>query len=439
MNGDRLWQGRALGAALAWSAVVCLPAAARDGAPPSRTAPSRKTAPATQARPAAATSRPTRAPREPVRTVIRVYDVRDLAGHVAEYRRGFLPDGWEFLRDVPARRLEAIARLRREEWAAGADAGQGSRDAAIDVLISALKAHVAPRSWAAPAPGRVRALHGQLVVTQTPEVHKAVDRFLGPLRKSSNVVIAFACRIVTAPPRLSGQIQAQWTPLSRPRSVAWRDRLPKAGWADPAKPVGRAEIITRRSMKASWALLDSKQVDRFLEAIPKHPTARLVTAPWLRLWQGRTAYIYPTGGAAELDRSEEDLRNLPKEAAERLRRGRQAEALGHVPGGRAITLLGKAEKGKRIRLFVQIEITAARSPGRPATRPSRPKQRAPKNGPLTVTVCRLQMHATVPAGKTLAIRTSRADWIDEDVQDVKDPKSVRILLVEPTVESAGER
>lgn len=144
---------------------------------------------------------------QPTKTYTHVYDVRDMIMHVRDYPywSEIQPPTWE------AETFTGPYYGREDNGTGFFDDGGGggggrddslrvqhSREALAKEMVELVRAAIDPTSWRAAGGevGAIRHLHGQLVVTQTAEVHKQILDLLTQLRESIALVLRIRARWV---------------------------------------------------------------------------------------------------------------------------------------------------------------------------------------------------------------------------------------------------
>jgi len=266
------------------------------------------------------------------KTAIRVYDIRDLIYRIPNF-------------GGPRIELSSNATTDNNGTTTGSTGGlfedtsdnEGNNEEEtltkaeiIEKIIELIKQSVDPTSWQPTGEiGSVRELHGQLVITQTPENHGAIRDLIAQLREARALQIAIEARFISVS---TGFLQSigidldfyfnlgsrlgtgtrtitdPWTSGSMVVSGADRGSL-----MDEVTPVGvtqgHSAFVTELTtgvgtdiggsittlgasgMTIQGTFLDDIQVDFLIRATQAHSSTRSLTAPRLTLFNGQRAYV----------------------------------------------------------------------------------------------------------------------------------------------------
>jgi len=209
-----------------------------------------------------------------------------------------------------------------------------TKEQIIEQITSAITETIAPDSWADSTRVGIRELHGQLIVTQTADNHRAILELVGQLREARALQVSIECRFIQvttgflnrvgvdmdfyfnmgsrlgspgAPPNINpwtgeaipfpGAIGNtnppstfdHFTPIGVVQNGAsWLSTL-ATGQAGDIGATGTSAVPTALSIAGSF--LDDIQVNFLIEATQAEQTSRLLTAPRLTLFNGQRAYI----------------------------------------------------------------------------------------------------------------------------------------------------
>jgi len=266
------------------------------------------------------------------RTITRVYDIRDMIVRVPNF-------------EGPRMELD-IETGQQGSGGGGGGSGGGlfeedptavdemTKEQIIEQITSAITETIAPDSWADSTRVGIRELHGQLIVTQTADNHRAILELVGQLREARALQVSIECRFIQvttgflnrvgvdmdfyfnmgsrlgspgAPPNINpwtgeaipfpGAIGNtnppstfdHFTPIGVVQNGAsWLSTL-ATGQAGDIGATGTSAVPTALSIAGSF--LDDIQVNFLIEATQAEQTSRLLTAPRLTLFNGQRAYI----------------------------------------------------------------------------------------------------------------------------------------------------
>jgi beta-lactamase regulating signal transducer with metallopeptidase domain len=135
--------------------------------------------------------------------------------------------------------------------------------ARVDAIIKLIKEIVAPDSWDGESRiGAIKELSGQLVVTQLPENHAALNTLLEQLRAQRNIQITIEARYLSCDDRIVAKLLAQW-----------QKTAPTTG---PA---------------ASGVFLSEMQVSELLRVAQESEEISILAAPRMTVVNGQRAYV----------------------------------------------------------------------------------------------------------------------------------------------------
>jgi len=207
----------------------------------------------------------------------------------------------------------------------------------INNLIDLIKETVDPPSWTTEA--AVKEMHGQLVITQTPQNHQSIIDLLNQLKESRGISISVEARFiqvatgflnsigidfdiyfnlgstlggggVVTDPFTGGSVQTDgpsgW--VGAGHSVPGNDSFTPSGvetgggqrtlgfggtMIGVATPVPSpiASALANPGLSVAGVWLDDVQVDFLLQATQAHQASRTLNAPRITLWNGQNAYV----------------------------------------------------------------------------------------------------------------------------------------------------
>jgi len=202
----------------------------------------------------------------------------------------------------------------------------------VDNIVTLVQETIDPESWPpAGNVGSIRELHGQLVVTQTPDNHKKLIDLISQLREARALQIAIEARFisvnssflnsigidldfyfnlgsrlgsttVTDPftgatvPTTSGTSgwgagkpgDNKWTPLALTQNTSTFTNMLGVSTAVGGGIGGQ---ITNPALSLGGTFLDDIQVDFLIQATQAHSATRSLTAPRLTLYNGQRAFV----------------------------------------------------------------------------------------------------------------------------------------------------
>ena len=265
------------------------------------------------------------------RTITRVYDIRDMIVRVPNFKG-------------PRMELDVQAGQGSSSGGGGGGGGGGlfeeeataddemTKEQIIEQIKSAITETIAPDSWADSTRVGIRELHGQFIITQTADNHRAILELVGQLREARALQVSIECRFIqvttgflnrvgvdmdfyfnmgsrlgtggagagftdpwtggTISPGTSAGFPStsdSFTPISIAQDGAsWLSTL-ATGQAGDIGASGTSAVPTALSIAGSF--LDDIQVNFLIEATQASQTSRLLTAPRLTLFNGQRAYI----------------------------------------------------------------------------------------------------------------------------------------------------
>lgn len=192
--------------------------------------------------------------------VTRVYDVRDLLVEVPDFdnapQLGFRGSGGGT--GKPVSRPTPTT--------------QPTTDARAVELAALVRRSIDPDTWEA-RPRAVTPLAGQLVVTQTPDVHARVAEFLREMREARQVTVTIAAKLITVDESILRRLPSPT-----------RERL----LAEPPAGVGGSATATTGPAPAS-----AEDVAAIMDAVRSGRGAgtSVLTAPQVTLFSGQRAYV----------------------------------------------------------------------------------------------------------------------------------------------------
>lgn len=139
-------------------------------------------------------------------------------------------------------------------------------------LAALIRRTIDPATWER-RPHEVTALAGQLVVTQTPEVHGRVAEFLRTLREARQVMVTVSAKLITVDESILGRLPSP----ARERLLA--EALPDTGASSAAT--------------TAPALTSADDVAALMEVVRsgRGAGATVVTAPQVTVFSGQRAYV----------------------------------------------------------------------------------------------------------------------------------------------------
>ncbi len=182
--------------------------------------------------------------------------------------------------------------------------------------------------------GSIEELHGQLVITQTPENHAKIQDLISQLREQRSLQIAIEARFLSVNAGFLSQIGMDvdiyfnigsrlgsttttdpWTGATVPQSLpgntsAWGSGKPgtneltpiavQNGTFDFGNVLGLTTPVSNSignavgavpALSIGGTLLDDIQVDFLLQATQAHATTRMLTAPRITIFNGQRSYV----------------------------------------------------------------------------------------------------------------------------------------------------
>jgi type II secretory pathway component GspD/PulD (secretin) len=174
----------------------------------------------------------------------------------------------------------------------------------MDALVKLIQETIDPTSWrdAGGSVGGVRALNGQLIVTQTPENQRGLVNLLEQLRETRAIQITIEARFLSVSKNFledvglnldmafnvnSGANGSKFSPISVIQNSIGFTANPVTG-----VPGGiGASSNSSKSLQLSGSYLDNFQVQFLLQATQASQTSTTLTAPRVTLFNGQRAYV----------------------------------------------------------------------------------------------------------------------------------------------------
>jgi general secretion pathway protein D len=173
----------------------------------------------------------------------------------------------------------------------------------MDALTKLIQETIDPTSWrdAGGSVGGIRALNGQLIVTQTPENQRGLVNLLQQLREARAIQITIEARFLSvsknfledvgldldAAFNINGGPNSKFSPISVGQNSVGFTSNPVTG-----VPGGiGASNAAAQSLTLSGTYLDNFQVQFLLQATQASQTSTTLTAPRVTLFNGQRAYV----------------------------------------------------------------------------------------------------------------------------------------------------
>ena len=180
----------------------------------------------------------------------------------------------------------------------GGGGGTGDVTATMDDIADLIENTVEVNSWdIAGGTGTIRPFYPnlQLIISQTPEVHRKIEALLAKLRERSAIQVCVETRFLTVSRNFLEDIgmdfQASWNPDSSkwtPINIAQGSSLFTAA---PQTGVPGSLGAQAPAIKIDGAYLDDFQVSFVIRATQATVTQSVVTAPRVTVFNGGTAYV----------------------------------------------------------------------------------------------------------------------------------------------------
>jgi len=215
-----------------------------------------------------------------------------------------------------------------------------SRQEIITSIIDLITGTIDPTSWRGDMGGdigSIRQIHGQLVITQTPDNHREILELINKLREAQAIQIAIETRFVSVLTGFLNQIgldlqmyfntgsrlggggvtvdpaTGAFVPVNGPSGWTWGGH--KASGTNSLTPIPVlqrtfddfsnvvgvetrgttsqkiGQLVTEPGLVVAGTFLDDIQVDFLLAATQASQTSRAMTAPRLTLFNGQRAYV----------------------------------------------------------------------------------------------------------------------------------------------------
>jgi len=190
----------------------------------------------------------TTSPTQSSHLIQQVYDVRDLLVHIPDFNNA--PD------------FNLISDKTHSNAPGGADSAP-THENMVNGLIRQIQTSVAPDSWQANGPGTIRESDGQLIIEQTSSNHEAIQQFIQSLRSKRAIQVTIEARF------LRGGDDELETWMTQ-RKGEWAQTGDAAMWSRPLRDDESQELIGVRQ---------------------KIPTASMITAPRITVFDGQRAYV----------------------------------------------------------------------------------------------------------------------------------------------------
>jgi len=261
--------------------------------------------------------------------VSRVYDIRDLIYRVPDFPGPRI--------DTSATAIggnnegaAATSLFPTEVGEAGANnESEQTKTEIIETIRTLIRETVDPLSWRPEGEiGSIQVLHGQLVITQTPENHAIIQKIISQLREARALQIAIEARFITVSTgflqsigidldfyfNLGSKLQSGTATITDPwtGSTISVDGTSKGHSTNKFTPIavtqdhsylsgistgvagdigGAISTLGTSGMTIQGTFLDDLQVNFLIQATQASSTTRSLTAPRLTLFNGQRAYV----------------------------------------------------------------------------------------------------------------------------------------------------
>lgn len=261
--------------------------------------------------------------------VARVYDIRDLILHVPDF-------------EGPPMDLSQITQARRTEEGGGGEeglfGGEGmeeeeeavtKKEIAEEIITQIKEVIAAKTGGTAELVSGISEMQGQLIVTQTPEIHDAIRNLLSQLREKRALQISIESRFIVVRSSFLNRIGVDLdfffnlgseigSGTDRTITDPWTGDDAtvtgpgRSGSTNKFTPIGVeqdsnsftslsnlataqggdiASSLTTNALSISGAFLDDFEVDFLIEATQADASSRTLTAPRLTLYNGQRAFV----------------------------------------------------------------------------------------------------------------------------------------------------